>query len=188
LGRSLIVNSSCRTKWIVGLSIVLFCSQVWGEEGWSLSKLNPFRSRHPEPNVKTRISDQPQAGMKGISTPKVPRFDNVSQSSPIQVPPAPESSSRWSKPRQPSAWTRFTRGTKSMWHKTKEAMTPPWTKKNATPRTSSTPAHLGSRTPRINQQERERKSLFSSFFKPDESEPEQPRTVTGFLKQERPSY
>jgi hypothetical protein len=87
---------------------------------------------------------------------------------------------------EPSAMQRFTQGTKNFFSKTVDVLTP-WDKDNKPlPNARATGVRRTYNGSPSAQRAEKKSSFFPSWF--DDDEPEQPRTVNGFLGQPRPRY
>jgi hypothetical protein len=82
------------------LAATLLVGPAQADDGWSLSKLNPFRKKSSDAAVRMRVDDQLADARSRTGT-------------------------RRSEP--PSAWTRMAKGTKNFFVKTKDVLMP-WTK------------------------------------------------------------
>jgi hypothetical protein len=80
---------------------------------------------------------------------------------------------------EPSAWDKMSTGTKNIWSKTKEAVTPGQQSPHRT-------ASMTSRKAPSQRNKKAKKSWMSSWFGPEEKQG--PQTVNEFLKQPRPDF
>lgn len=148
-----------RRRWVVwgGLMLIAFASVAVAEEGWSLSKLNPFKKDTQTKRAKAKVSD-------GSSSWKWPKMSLPSWGSkPKPSPRRPE----------PSTMSKVTKSTKKMATKTKQTLMP-WTKPS-----KSTPTHS------VSSSKSEKKPYFASWFAPKE-EKKSPQTMSDFLGSKRP--
>ncbi len=148
-----------RRRWVVwgGLMLIAFASVAVAEEGWSLSKLNPFKKSAPTKRTRAKVSDE----SSGWKWPKMslPSWG----SKPKQPPRRPE----------PSTMSKVSKSTKKMATKTKETLMP-WTKAS-----KSTP------TRSVSSSKSEKKSTFASWFSTKEDK-KSPQTMNDFLGAKRP--
>lgn len=147
-----------RRRWVVwgGLMLIAFASVAIAEEGWSLSKLNPFKKDSPPKRAKAKVSDS-------SSSWKWPKMSLPSWGSkPKQPPRRPE----------PSTMSKVSKSTKKMATKTKETLMP-WTKDSKSKPTPSASSKSS------------KKSSFASWFSSKE-EKKSPQTMSDFLGAKRP--
>jgi hypothetical protein len=166
-------------------------------EGWGLSKLNPFKSKaqptpeapdfdladyeqpqFDEPELDEPNADEPERDEPEFGEPEFdePQFDGAELDEP-EARPAPA---------KPSAWRRFSSGTKTFLTRTGEVLNPFDGKpaKKAKPRPVSGSGGRSYSGVRMKKEE-EKPSFFSGWMKPKE-EPKKARTVTDFLDMPRP--
>lgn len=126
-----------------------------GAEKWTMPDLNPFNNSHSKAPAPT------------FSNPlKLPKLD-------LHLPKLP------SKPAKgPSAWDKFSQGTKDFFGKTKEALTP-GSKKS----TGSAWKFEGFQT---GGKKQEKESFLSKLLPSKEETPRRPKSPADFLKQPRP--
>lgn len=143
-------------------------------EGWSLSNLNPFKKEErevsaytPPPGYSSALSEEPpKSGFR------FPSFK------------LPSLSSQPKPPGQPSTMQRMGQGTKNFFSKTADALTP-WDNKEEESRHVRTTGVRRTYNGSPSAAPPEKKGLFS-WFKKDE--PDEPRTVNGFIAQPRPRF
>ncbi len=179
------------------LGAVFLVNSAYGQEGkWSLSRLNPFKSKKPDTNVQTRITDQTSPSFPKLKMPQMPTFDrtgipparrgtfpysNSGAAPKREVPSVPNPPTARSKK---SGWARFTSGTKNLLSKTQQTLTPSWSKKKAPPQ----PFKITGSRSTTKTKTKQRKSFFPSMFPKKEPEPQAPLTVSDFLKQPRERF
>ena len=152
-----------QTRWIVALACLAFTlasahSRAETKSGFSL---NPFASS----------SGSKKAASSSSSGFKLPSIWSASEEKKVKRR-SPE----------PSAWDKFSAGTKSMFQKTTDTLTFWDNDKNS--RKSNAHDSVGHRYG-VKKREEEKKSIFSNWFSSEE-EPKKPKTVTEFLKQDKP--
>lgn len=154
-----------QTRWIVAVACVAFAlaSACSGAETKSGFSLNPF-AKSADSKKAASSSSKSSSGFK------LPSLRPTSDEKKIRK-----------RPTEPSAWDKFTSGTKSMVEKTADTLTF-WDNDKA----SSKPAGQISVRSRFGVKQEEKKSFFSSWFVGEPEKPKQPRTVSEFLNQDRP--
>ena len=143
---------------VVGLLSIGLAGVVSADDGWSLSKLNPFKKSPAPQHTRASVSDN--AARSGTPRASVPPW-TARSASPARRP-------------EPSTFAKINQGTKDFFGKTKEVLMP-WSGKSKKPASRSS-----SRQPA-------KKSWFSSWFSAKEPEREI-RTVNDFLSLERPQF
>jgi hypothetical protein len=171
---------------LLGATLLGTPGSARADEGWSLSSLNPFKSKsRTGGGIQTRVTDQPESGLSKLSMPKMPKFDGTGAGGASATPrhsSLPSFSNRsLTKPPQPSMWSKFSSGSKNFFSRAKATMTSPFQKKQPSPFASPI---TGSRTHKASADKAKgTKSFFSSWLASPEPEPQPPRTVSEFLKQ-----
>lgn len=173
------MNNSRSTLLVFCVTSAISANVLAAESGWKLPNLNPFSKKSPATTSHT-ISDMPQNSWQ---LPKLPKLN--------LKPPKIDLLPKWgqtktSKPSQPSAWDKFTDGTKNFLGKTKETLASPF--KSPSTRTSrptgGTSGHQFGRT----EKRPERKSLFTGWLTTKKEEPKRPEAPHDFLKRPRPEF
>ena len=148
------------------LSILMFFVIVaaWvcpasADDGWSISKLNPFKKK-PTANKRARASFSDEAaGNSGF-----PRMSMPSWASRSHTP---------QRPKKPSTLAKLNQGTKDLYGKTKSVLMP-WTndskKKNGSAKPKKSPT-----------------SILTSWL-PKKAEKKRPTTLPDFIGRRRPGY
>jgi len=149
------------------LAFTLASVHAWAEtkSGFSLNGLNPF-AKSTDSKKATR---SPSKSSNGFKLPS--------------LWPTTEEKKVRKRSTEPSAWDKFTSGTKSMFDKTTDALIF-WddeTSKKKSHGYDSIHSRYG-----VRKKEEEKKSFFSSWFSGEEEEPNRPRTVSEFLSQDKP--
>jgi hypothetical protein len=112
---------SCRRIAVaVGLVVMVATSAATADEGWTLSKLNPFH----------KASTSKQSTSSASSLAHATGFPKMSL-------PSWNSSSKKTHSKKPSTWSKVTQSTHNMWDKTKDALTPGSSTKKAKPKKKS---------------------------------------------------
>jgi hypothetical protein len=143
---------------VVSLLSIGLAGVVSADDGWSLSKLNPFK-KSPAPQ-RTRASVSDHATRSGTNH--------------MNVPPWTARPASTTRRNEPSTLEKINQGTKDFFGKTKEVLMP-WSSSSKKPA-----SRAGSRQPA-------KTSWFSSWFPEKKKEPEI-RTVNDFLSLERPQF
>lgn len=141
---------------ILAIAIALSFGMCHAEDGWKLPSLNPFKSE--KKRASARVSDD-----SWMSMPKVPKM------------PGFKSGKSRSGRKEPSTFTKMSRGTKNFFDKTYDVLTP-WD--NDQPK--KPPAHMG-----VSRKSDSDSGFFSNLFGKDDKEIE---TVNDFLGQDRPGF
>lgn len=152
-----------RRRWVIWGSLVLiaFASVAAAEDGWSLSKLNPFRkssSSTSNKRARAKVSDESSSW----KWPSLPSWGSKSPST--------------KRKNEPSTLSKMNKGTKNLMTKTKDTLMP-WSKSS-----KSTPTRSASAT----KKDKEKKSTFASWFPSKEEEKKPTKTVVDFLGEKRP--
>lgn len=148
-----------RVAVLVGMLSIGVAGVVSADEGWGLSKLNPFKKKAP-PAARARASvadsSRPSGSSRATTAPWLTR------------------SSAPTRKAEPSTLEKVNQGTKDFFGKTKEVLMP-W---------STTPQKPAART---SSKSAKSSSWFSSWWPEKKKEPEI-RTVNDFLGLERPQF
>jgi len=160
-----------QTRWIVAVACLAFTLasvHAWAEtkSGFSLNGLNPF-AKSTDSKKATR---SPSKSSNGFKLPS--------------LWPTTEEKKVRKRSTEPSAWDKFTSGTKSMFDKTTGAIAF-WDDDKTTKKKSHGYDSIHSRYG-VRKKEEEKKSFFSSWFSSEVEEPNRPRTVSEFLSQDKP--
>ncbi|MHB0955987.1 MAG: hypothetical protein ACYC0X_06350 [Pirellulaceae bacterium] len=145
---------------MASLVAIFFTTVALADDGWSVSKLNPFKKSTPRKRAHAQISDE----KPGLSWPKM-SLPGLSSK-----PAAPKRKS------EPSTLAKMNQSTKDAFGKTKDVLMP-WSKSSKKPASRSTSTKKPAKKP----------SIFTSWMTPKEKV-KQPQTVTDFLKQDRPEF
>ena len=149
-----------RRSWMAVASLVAisFASVAAAEEGWSISKLNPFKKSSASKRAHAQVSDE----KPGIGLPRMSLPGLSSKSA------APKRKSK------PSTLAKVNQGTKDFFGKTKDVLMP-WSKSSKKPA-----AHYGS-----SKKPAKKKSFLTSWI-PQKKEEKRPQTMGDFLDAKRP--
>jgi hypothetical protein len=151
------VNRRC---WMVlaTLTVMALAGTVMADEGWSLSKLNPFKKSTTSARARGSVSDDHSSGLSKYSL-------------------TGSKSSSTKKSSQPSTLSKWNQNTKEFFGKTKDTLMP-WSKSD----TKKAAAHPVSTKKKAKAAE---KTPWYKAWWPHE-EPKKPKTVSEFIGQERP--
>jgi hypothetical protein len=142
-----------------GLILIAFASVAAAEEGWSLSKLNPFKKSPPSRRAKAKVSDD-------SSSWKWPKMSLPSWGSKPKPP---------QRRQEPSTISKVSKSTKELAAKTKATLMPWSNDSKQAPTRSSSYSKSG------------KKSTFAPWFPKKENEAKKPtQTMSDFLGAERP--
>jgi hypothetical protein len=152
-----------RHSWVAVASLVAisFASIASAEDGWSMSKLNPFKKASSSKRAHAQVSDE----SRGIGWPR------------MSLPGASSKPASTKRKSEPSTLAKVNKSTKDFFGKSKEVLMP-WTKKP-----KKAPTHSSSST-----KSAPKKSFLTSWMSPKKEEEKKPQTVTDFLKQDRPEF
>lgn len=149
-----------RRSWMALASLIAISltSVAAAEEGWSVSKLNPFKKSSASKREHARVSDE----SSGIGLPHLSLPSWGSKSGPAK------------RKSEPSTLTKVNQGTKDFFGKTKDVLMP-WSKSSKKPATQ----YGSSKKPA------KKKSFFTSWI-PQKKEEKRPQTMGDFLDAKRP--
>jgi hypothetical protein len=156
-----------QTRWIVAIACLAFTlasAHSWAETKSGFS-LNPF-AKSSDSTKSASSSSKSSSGFK------LPSMWSSSEGKKVKK-----------RSTEPSAWDKFSNGTKSMVQKTTDALT--FWDNDKTSGKSKAHDSVGSRYG-VKKKEEEKKSFFSNWFSSEEEKPKKPKTVPEFLKQDRP--
>ena len=155
-----------QTRWIVlvaCLAFTLASAHSWAETKSGFS-LNPF-AKSSDSTKAASSSSKSSSGFKLPSIWSASEEKKVKRRSP-----------------EPSAWDKFSSGTKSMFQKTTDTLTF-WDNDKTAGKSKS---HDSVRDRYGVKKKQEEKSFFSNWFSSEEEKPKKPKTVSEFLKQDKP--
>jgi len=170
------VNKSRLTLFVFGLMFAFCASALAGEPGWKLSSLNPF-SKQSSSSTSRTISDKPKSSWQlpkfNLKPPKInllPKWDQT----------------KTSRPSGPTAWDKFTDGTKNFVNKTKATLASPLSivSKKTGRSSGGTTRYLSGK----NDSQPEKKSLFTGWLTPKKEVPKRRTAPHEFLKLPRPEF
>jgi hypothetical protein len=145
---------------VASLVAISFASVASAEDGWSMSKLNPFKKSSASKRAHAQVSDE----SRGIGLPR------------ISLPGASSKPAAAKRKSEPSTMAKVNKSTKDFFGKSKEVLMP-WTKSS-----KKTATHSSS-----SKKSAPKKSFLTSWMSPKKEE-KKPQTVTDFLKQDRPEF
>lgn len=156
-----------QTRWIVAIACLAFTlasAHSWAETKSGFN-LNPF-AKSSDSTKSASSSSKSSSGFKLPSLWSSSEGKKVKKRSP-----------------EPSAWDKFSSGTKSVFQKTTDALTF-WDndKSSGKSKTYDSPGHRYG----LKKEEEKKKSIFSNWFSSEEEKPKKPKTVPEFLKQDKP--
>ena len=157
---------------VATLAVVVFALDTGTAEdsGWKMPNLNPFSSG-AKPPTSGRASNPPTSGWK---MPKVPSL-------------SPQAAAKSKRRSNPTTFDRMTKGTRTFFNKTADALTP-WDNKQPAPTpniTGSNTAFTRGNRPKKETNEPKSGSILPASWWGSEKE-DKPKTVNDFLSQPRP--
>ncbi|MHB8970999.1 MAG: hypothetical protein ACYC3X_11290 [Pirellulaceae bacterium] len=149
-----------RRNWVAVASLVAisFASVAAAAEGWSVSKLNPFKKSSPSKRAHANVSDE----KSGIGLPH------------MSLPSLSSKSTAPKRKSEPSTLAKMNQSTKNFFGKTKDVLMP-WSKSSKKPSAS-----YGS-----NKKPAKKKSFLTSWM-PEKKAEKKTQTMGDFLGGKRP--
>lgn len=141
---------------MAGLLAMTFADTSAAEDGWSLSKLVPFKKSSTDARTRASVSDEDRSS--GLPKLSLPSWSSKSRSA--------------SRSKQPSTWAKLNRNTQEFFGKSKDVLMP-WTKDSK------------AKTRPVSTKKKPKTPWYKALLPQQEPE-KKPSTVSEFIGQERP--